>query len=737
MINRTWIVAASLAAMFMAACAQPEQVIVVVTATPTPEERVGDKLARNVASPTPSPVADTPTPPPTSAPAPANTPTPLSTSTPIPLSTSTPIPLPTETPAPTSTTTPVPTSTPIPTRTPVPVPTDTPMPTSTPIPTNTPTPMPTSTPIPTNTPTPVPTSTPTNTPTPVPTNTPMPTNTPTPTNTPVPVVKLLLDAESTVLGYWSDGTADVEVTATLRNDGTLRLDRPQDITATCVAQSDERRECREELSLALPDGFTPASTSFVLRLPMGATTTLALDYGEHGKSSLDIDVPERILGIDRDVYECYVDRPSKGWSWDTDDLLCGTMTSAGGSDEYQVVEKWLSDIPVKVWATGPSNYISHLRSVLSDISAVSGLEFEWVDSRSQSDFRAYVGLSKDELLALSDFKSVDALHGWGGLATWRGRGRHGEITSGTIWTKRQDNEISRRGVILHETLHALVPMHHSNRPLSMMGCCSVERMSPMDIELIKLNYNPLIRPGMTMDEVRELVVLTDELLDYPMDDSPSYTPMDLVWRIYTSIIEADAIDYQLEGGWCNDSFSNRRGPIRIVGGGFLWWADVGWVFYDFNTVQFYAFYDRETNDWLYFYKGHDGDWKPVNREFMTEYSGYWHWDGKLTQALRFILLEGQDDRLDVTEVDGVLHIQVRFDRDFGHRPDSDYRYFSLGDVDSHIDLVIVVNSTTLELIGYTWTIHRKPDNWCWGYVETATNFQLGIPDGTPTIQDFQ
>ena len=41
--HRTWMVAASLAAMFMAACAQPEQVIVVVTATPTPEERVGDE----------------------------------------------------------------------------------------------------------------------------------------------------------------------------------------------------------------------------------------------------------------------------------------------------------------------------------------------------------------------------------------------------------------------------------------------------------------------------------------------------------------------------------------------------------------------------------------------------------------------------------------------------------------------------------------------------------------------
>ena len=724
--------------MFMAACAQPEQVIVVVTATPTPEERVGDKFARNVASPTPSPVADTPTPPPTSAPAPANTPTPLSTSTPIPLSTSTPIPLPTETPAPTSTTTPVPTSTPIPTRTPVPVPTDTPMPTSTPIPTNTPTPMPTSTPIPTNTPTPVPTSTPTpiNTPTPVPTNTPMPTNTPTPTNTPVPVVKLLLDAESTVLGYWSDGTADVEVTATLRNDGTLRLDRPQDITATCVAQSDERRECREELSLALPDGFAPASDSFTLRLPMGPTT-LELDYGESEPLILDIDVPERILGVDRDVWECYIDRPPEGWDLDRDGNLCGTMTSALG--EYPVVEKWLSDVPVKVWAIGEPDYIAHLNSVLADISLVSGLGFEWVEAKEEADFIAYLGLTDAQLLALSDFDSVDALHGWGGLASWGGRGRHGEIISGVIWTKPFDDEMTARGVILHEALHALIPMHHSSRPLSMMGCCSVGKMSPMDIELIKLNYHALIRPGMSMDDVQNLVVLTDELLDYPFPERVaarhSIEPLDLVWDIYGSLIEEGSASFRLSGGWlggCNYSFGKRRGPISVVIGDFFGYADPRWAFFDFHSVQVYTPYIAKDGDWSHFMRDTPNDsWEQVDRGTVTGYSHYWHWDGKLTQAMRSILIEAAPEALVVNKVNGFLHIEITFDRSFSS-------YYELGEIDSHIDLVLVIDQQTLALSGYTWTIHRNDDfEGCGLYTETATDFQLGIPEGTPVYLDFQ
>ena len=777
----------------------------------------------------------------------------------------------------------------------------------------------------------------------------MPTPTPLPTNTPVPVVKLVLDAGYAVLGYWSDGTADVEVTATLRNEGTLQLDGAGELTATCIAEGDERRACREELSLALQDGFAPASGSFTLRLPMGATT-LTFDYGGDEPPNLDIDVPERILGVDREVWECYIDRPPEGWDWARDALLCGTMTSALG--EYPVVEKWLSDVPVKVWATGEPDYIEHLASVLADISSVSGLGFEWVDAKEKADFVAYVGLSDSELLALSGFDSVDALHGWGGLASWGGRGRHGEIISGVIWTKPFDDESTARGVILHEALHALIPMHHSNRPLSMMGCCSVEKMSPMDIELIKLNYHSLIRPGMSMDDVRNLVVLTDELLDYPI--AIEHNPMDIIWRMYRSLLEADSVSFRLSGGecdrtfgvrrgpiemaigdfdvfsansallylnihphqfhvayspedgewthwrlspggtwervdydtvayassywlwngklraairsvlmdgspedisieetpggsislqvtldhsyvnmwnwtgrdsldlalvvdpetyalegytwelhnspevnpdechtykevatdghlgvdiakllddpqvesngtpddplglvwrayvaleradsasfrlsggWmggCNYSFGKRRGPISVVIGDFFGHRDPRWAFFDFHSVQAYTPYIAEDGNWSYFMRDTPTDsWAQVDRETVTGYSEYWHWDGKLSQALRSILIEASPEELVVNSVDGSLHIEITFDRSFSS-------YFELGEIDSHIDLVLVLDQQSLDLSGYTWTFYRNDDyEGCRLYTETATDFRLGIPEGTPVYLDFQ
>ena len=87
---------------------------------------------------------------------------------------------------------------------------DEPVPTTTAQPTNTSTTLVTSTPTPSATLTPTPTAT--ATPTPVPNPTPAPTHT----------TALVLDPEATVTGYWSDGSANVEVTASLRNEGDLR-----------------------------------------------------------------------------------------------------------------------------------------------------------------------------------------------------------------------------------------------------------------------------------------------------------------------------------------------------------------------------------------------------------------------------------------------------------------------------------------------------------------------------------
>ena len=709
----------------LTACIQPEPVVVVVTATPTPEERVDDKLAREVASRTPSPAANTPTPLPTSTPAPTNTPTLQPTDAPAP--TSTPTPLPIDTPIPISTPTPVPNSTSMPTNTP------TPIPTSTPTPTNTPAPIPTNTPMPTNTPTSLPTDTPvpTNTPTPVPTDTPIP------TNTPVPVVKLVLNAESTVVGYWSEGTADVEVTATLRNDGTLRFDRAREITATCIAENEESRRCREELTLALPDGFAPASGSFTLRLPMG-TTTLAFDYGQDEALTLDIDVPERILGVDRDLWECYADRPPEGFALGPHN---DWMAGCGGWGK-PTVEKWLNDVPVKVWATGHPDYIAVLETILSELSPILNLEFEWVDAEEEADFKAFVGVSRSEAdsLGVSDPFYVEEAWGFASANVNLGEATSGDIV---VWHTDLTDLTSRvdaiRAVTIHEALHALVPighrvpLGHSSRPLSVMEVAKLGVLSPRGRELLEINSHPLVRPGMSMDDVRKLIVLTEELLDYSLIESEAAPddPLDLVLRAYVEMERAGSASFRLSGGWtgdrtCNRPFGVGRGPIGMSIGDFSLtgdWPDLdpALVHLDFGTSRFLI--KREDGEWLHWWLSPEGAWEMVYRETVDTASSYWLWNGKLLTTLRSVLWDGSSEDISVEETaDGHLRLQVTLDHSYVYM-------WEWKPVDKSLNFTLVVDPKTFAVVGYTWELHRDPgvhSGPCLTYKEVATDGRLGV-----------
>ena len=581
---------------------------------------------------------------------------------------------------------------------------------------------PTATPARTDTPTPLPTASPTHTPT------------PTPTNTPVPVVKLVLRAESRVVGYWSDGTADVEVTATLRNEGTLRLDRAQDITATCIAEGDERRACREEVSLSLQDGFAPNSESFSLRLPMG-TTTMTFDYGGVESLAFDVEVPERILGVDRDVWECYAHRPPGGVEVD------GDVRAGCGGWRTPTVEKWLNDVPVKVWATGDATHIATLETVLMELSPIMDMEFEWVGSEEEADFKAFVGVPRSDAPALGIDRDDPLVHAWGfASASMNG----GEATSGRMVIWESDLTWSSspidliRSVTIHEALHALVPMiGHSTRPVSIMGGSGLNIWSPRDAGLIRLNSHPLVRPGMSMDAVREVIVLTDELLDYPQVESDG-TPTDaleIVWRAYVALEEAGSASYQLIGGWtdraCNLTFGVRRGPIELSIGNFrVFKDDPALISLDFHTSQFYIAYSRKDAEFLHWQLSPGGTWEKVEREIVVDASSYWLWNGKLHRAIRSVLMDGSSEDISVDETsDGNLRLQVTLD-------DSYVNLWKWGPIDKTLDLTLVLNPETLAIEGYTWELHRNPDVYsgrCLRYKETATDGRLGVEIEVPEV----
>ena len=661
MPNRPWIVVAALVAMLVAACNEPEPVVVVVT------------------------------------------PPPLVTGTPPPTNTA--IPLPTNTTTPTNEPQTLQVRVLIPTTTPA-SPT-----TSIPVSSNTPTPLPSETPVPLSTDTRVPT----NTPRPLPTSTP----TPIPTNTPTPVVSLVLHAESTVLGHWSDGTADVKIIATLRNEGTLRLDGAQEITATCIAADDERGDCREELSLSLPDGFSSSSESFTLRLPMGVSS-LAFDYGGDEPLISQVEVPERILGVDRDLWECYLDRPP------VKDFLAGC--SGWGT---KTVEKWLNDVPVKVWATGDPTHIAVLETVLVDLAPILNMEFEWVDSEEEADFKAFVGVPRSQASGLGFDDDPKLVHYWG-FASAAVYG--GEATSGNVVIWHLDEAAfwspidSIRSVIIHEALHALTLVSHSTRPVSIVGGSGLNIWSPRDKQLIELNSHPLIRPGMSMDDVRKVIVLTDEFLDYREVDS--YTshddPLDLVWRTYVALEEAGSVSFRLSGGECDRTFGVRRGPIEMSIGDFsVFKDDPALLYLNIRPRQFYVAYSREDEEWTHWRFSPQGTWEKVAKATVSGASPWWLWNGKIHRAIRSVLIDGSPEDISVDETpDGNLLLRVTLDDSYVNMWDWTGR--------DSLDLALVLDPKTYALVGYRWELHKNPDanpDACLTYKEVATDGRLGVDVG--------
>ena len=296
------------------------------------------------------------------------------------------------------------------------------------------------------------------------------------------MARLAFRAESTVLGYWSDGTADVKVTATLRNEGTLRLDGAQEITATCIAEDAERRDCYEELNLSLPDGFSPSSESFTLRLPMGVTS-LAFDYGGDEPLISRVKVPERILGVERDVWECYADRPLGGVEID------GEVFDGCGDGALRPSRNGSTTCPSRCGQPETRLTSQSSKRFWWILAPTLNIEFEWVDSEEEADFKAFVGVPRSQASELGFDYDPKLVHYWGfASATVKG----GEVTSGNIVIWHIDAEFtslidSIRSVTIHEALHALVPIGHSTRPVSIMGGSSLNTWSPRDKQLIELN----------------------------------------------------------------------------------------------------------------------------------------------------------------------------------------------------------------------------------------------------------
>ena len=535
----------------------------------------------------------------------------------------------------------------------------------------------------------------------------------------LPATRLTLEVETSARDeYWSDGTANVDVAFSLRNEGYAEFENPQPISFVCHIEEQIVEGCGGEVTISLADGFGPETTeSLMLRMPMGITL-LEAEYGAEAAAQFEVEVPERILGVEREVWECFSDRPEEG----AENEGCGGWFS-------ETIVKWDQSKPIRVWATGDEEYVEVLDETLEELSPLLNLEFQRVETEDEADVKAYVGVSVEEAKA-ADFYCE---HSWG-CAGWQ-QGPPNVIETATIgvWPDKEyfrDMELQAlliKRVTQHEVLHALVPIHHRVDPLSAMsvtGLMMAEK-NPMDEALIRLHSNPLVKPGMIVEEVAELIVFEDELLDASPPDVMDATPLDLVRQAYVALHAAEAVEFKIRGSWvgCGSEFgvanlqtatlSSSRGSATI-----LRFKDRGSNFLVIRDPT-----DRAATEY----------WSTVDGIWETVYaSDVWRstiWSPGLSNAfsvLNNILILADPEKMKATEIEpGKMRLDVYLEKSLINVGWSDGETLTANltiDVESH------------EILSYfmSWRFNPQRENVCTTYATKATagvyEVEIEIPE---------
>ena len=554
------------------------------------------------------------------------------------------------------------------------------------------------------------------------------------------MVSLILEAETEIAGYWSDGTAGLNVTVTLRNVGTLKFTGSQRVSIHCPTNEDGCRwpvgiPIPREILISLPDGFGPVSAELALKVPMGATT-LQFDYGGDDPVMLKVDVPERILGVEREVWDCYADRPEGG--------VPGFDQWTGGCGGWNggTVGKWLSDAPVKYWATGHESYVALLEEALKKLAPLLNLEFQQVERQYDADLWAFVGILRDEAesydFGVSDWYVTDT----GGFAS--AGTRAGEVLSGRLVVWMRDDytpdDWSVRGrntaysTTVHELLHAMTTIGHSTRRGSRIGGSSVKWLSPMDEALVRLNSHRLVQPGMTMEEVRALVVLRDELVDAPPAQEPD--ALGMLWRASISLANAGTVRFKVRGGWrtgCNLTFGIRRGWATLTiaskapngtSHDFPGFARIA-HFTDHN-VTFTRIWTNATGEWRWHYwMENAGTWESVEWEEAAD-ATYWAIrPSKLPDTMESLLNDFRPGGITIADrSNGTVTLRATLDHTYPTYPTT------WGPRET-VEFNLVLDDQTYEVKGYTWRSTNPDSTGCKTYEEEATEGELGIDLGLP------
>ena len=454
----------------------------------------------------------------------------------------------------------------------------------------------------------------------------------------------------------------------LRNDGGLSLETAQNIAVTCYMQDVVVTGCQDAVAVKLPDGFGPVTTKFRARTPMGdAPLEMRFSIKDGPSATLEVDVPERILGVGRHVWECYGDLP-------------GRMTRCGGWHlGLTSVIKWVPDRPIKTWATGRRDYLIELDRILQQISELMNHTFLMVESREQADLVIQAGVAPEAVAEACNGGTVGCGH----------RIRVGEnshsITKGEAHAVDMGDNIPR-WLITHELMHALIPQGHYRMAYHTIR--EIENLSAGDEAILRLHAHPAVEPGMSAGEVEELIVFSDELLDAsPLDVNT------IAWRAREALIKEGSARFTARGRCLTSEGACVSHGVRDFG-----WTDytIGEPRLPGNHFQHLSLNGGELEAYLAgkeFWIESPDRWRDMDWGDFSNATGWRPNYTSLLTVLENILLLAHDGDIEVVEMsDGTVVLDSRRNR--GLRLFSGYR----------MGLSLSLNVETYHVSDYTVTI---------------------------------
>ena len=422
-----------------------------------------------------------------------------------------------------------------------------------------------------------------------------------------PDIDPVFAAEAELVGYYSNGDAAINVTASLRNDGAEPIPGDFPLAITCFKGADIVSPCNGFLTLELTDGYGPASGSVMLRSPPGEIK-LDVDGGEIMGidamigTEIDINVPERIVGVDRDLWRCFSETNQR------DDFPRGSCSGRNGD----VVSKWSQDEPVTIWINGQSAYSEQFQDTLQELAPPLNFTYQLVPDERRAEIAAYVGIS-DEDARLLGFNNCDGFWGCTNIEI----DETGEVVSGEI-VIFQVNDLGLRqlGVInksieyamMHGMMQVMVPMGYRDVPDSVMSIDTglrIPEMTASDREIVRILTNPLVETGDTTADIEGLIVFSDEVLD--VQEPAPLTSFDIIERARLKLHEERSALFNMRGEWSGGTCIDSFGPSQVTVAEFSSHRGLKYRLTD-ASERFYAFW-RSENGRAEYWDGGTRTWR--------------------------------------------------------------------------------------------------------------------------------